>query len=382
MSKTVCLVMIVKNESKIIEDCLEHVVKHIDYWVICDTGSTDGTQTVIKNYFEKKGIKGELHEDEWVDFAHNRTLAFQKAKGKADYSFVIDADDRLVGDLTIVDDDYTDFKIKITLSNLDYYRSQVFKNDLDWKYVGVVHEYPCLVDSSISKKTGTIEKSFIKAGTFGDRSNNGSCKFDRDIALLLKGLEEEPNNSRYYFYLAQSYYDKGDNENAMKYYKKRISMEGWNEEVYYSMYRYAQSRMKLKNKLNISFEELALDYIKAYNYRPSRLEALYEIVKYCRDIGKIKMAYAFAAMAYDTYEKYPEDVLFVDRDIHKYKFMDELAVSAYYSNNHTLVVSINDKLIKMINNKEINLDLSRISKNKEFSVNILKKNILEYISKS
>ena len=87
-------------------------------------------------------------------------------------------------------------------------------------------------------------------------------------------------------------------------------------------------------------------------------------------------------MAYDTYEKYPEDVLFVDRDIHKYKFMDELAVSAYYSNNHTLVVSINDKLIKMINNKEINLDLSRISKNKEFSVNILKKNILEYISKS
>lgn len=379
MDKTLCLVMIVKNESKIIEDCLEHVVKYIDYWIICDTGSTDGTQTVIKEYFEKKGIEGELHQDEWVDFAHNRTLAFQKAKGKADYSFVIDADDKLIGDFVLPDGNYTDFSIKIVLSNLEYYRSQIFKNDLDWKYVGVVHEYPCLVDPSISKKSGVIEDAFIKAGTFGDRTTSGSCKFDRDIKLLLKGLEDEPSNDRYYFYLAQSYRDKGDYENAMKYYKKRISMGGWNEEVYYSMYRYAQCRMKLKDKLNISFEELALDYIKAYNYRPFRLEALYEIVKYCNVTGKVKMAYAFAAMAYDTFEKYPQDILFVDRNIHKYMFMDELAIAAYYSNNHTLAISINNKLINMINNKEIDLDLSRIIKNKEFSVNAIKKDITKYL---
>jgi tetratricopeptide (TPR) repeat protein len=245
--------------------------------------------------------------------------------------------------------------------------------------VGVVHEYPCLIDSTISTESGVINNCYIKDGQCGARSNTGSCKFDRDIKLLLKGLEDEPNNSRYYFYLAQSYHDKGDYENAMKYYKKRISMEGWNEEVYYSMYRYAQCKMKLKDKLNITFEEVALDYVKAYNYRPCRLEALYDIVRYCRENEKIQMAYAFAIMANDTFTNYPQDILFVDSDIHRYKFMDELAISAYYSNNHTLAISINNKLIEMINNNEINLDLSRIIKNKEFSVNAIKKDITKYL---
>lgn len=36
MSKTVSLVMIVKNESKIITRCLDSVKDYIDYWVICD----------------------------------------------------------------------------------------------------------------------------------------------------------------------------------------------------------------------------------------------------------------------------------------------------------------------------------------------------------
>lgn len=380
MGKTVCLVMIVKNESKIIEKCLDHVIKYIDYWVICDTGSSDGTPSIIKKYFEKNGISGELYEDKWVDFAHNRTLAFQKAKFKADYSFVMDADDRLIGELIIPEGDYTDFRIKFKLNTIEFHRKLIFKNDLDWKYVGVVHEYPCLIDSTIPTESGVINNCYIKDGQCGARSNTGSCKFDRDIKLLLKGIKNEPNNDRYYFYLAQSYYDIGDSENAMKYYKKRITMAGWNEEVYYSMYRYAQCKMKLKDKLNITFEEVALDYIKAYNYRPCRLEALYDIVRYCRENEKIQMAYAFAIMAYDTFTNYPQDILFVDGDIHKYKFMDELAISAYYSNNHTLAISINNKLIEMINNNEINLDLQRINQNKKFSVEAFKKNMVEYIS--
>jgi glycosyltransferase involved in cell wall biosynthesis len=43
-AKSVCLNMIVKNESKVIERCLRSVKGCIDYWVIVDTGSTDDTQ--------------------------------------------------------------------------------------------------------------------------------------------------------------------------------------------------------------------------------------------------------------------------------------------------------------------------------------------------
>ena len=48
---SICLTMIVKNESKIIERCFDSVKDYIDTWCICDTGSTDGTQDIIKKYF-------------------------------------------------------------------------------------------------------------------------------------------------------------------------------------------------------------------------------------------------------------------------------------------------------------------------------------------
>ena len=52
-NKTVKIVLnaMVKNEAAVIERMLESVVKHIDYWVIQDNGSTDGTQDIIKNFF-------------------------------------------------------------------------------------------------------------------------------------------------------------------------------------------------------------------------------------------------------------------------------------------------------------------------------------------
>ena len=94
-----CLSMIVKNESHIIHECLNSVYKDIDYWVIVDTGSTDNTKEIITNFFKEKGIPGELHEKPWVSFGHNRTEALDLCKGKAEYAFMIDADDYLEGSL-------------------------------------------------------------------------------------------------------------------------------------------------------------------------------------------------------------------------------------------------------------------------------------------
>ena len=87
-----CLTMMVKNESHIITRCLDSIVNTIDYWVICDTGSTDGTQSIIKDYFSKKGVPGELHEHQWENYGYNRTLTLAAAKNKADYLLLADAD--------------------------------------------------------------------------------------------------------------------------------------------------------------------------------------------------------------------------------------------------------------------------------------------------
>ncbi len=90
---TVCLNMIVKNESTVITRCLKSVLPLIDFWVISDTGSTDGTQEIIKEFM--KDIPGELHERVWVNFEHNRNEALSLAKNKADYILFMDADDYL-----------------------------------------------------------------------------------------------------------------------------------------------------------------------------------------------------------------------------------------------------------------------------------------------
>ena len=68
--QTICLNMIVKNEANIVCDTFDNILSYINisYWVICDTGSTDGTQDVIINYFKNKNIKGELINSKWKDF--------------------------------------------------------------------------------------------------------------------------------------------------------------------------------------------------------------------------------------------------------------------------------------------------------------------------
>ena len=80
-----CLNMIVKNESHIIKDTLIKLLQKVkfDYWVISDTGSTDETRKIITDFFKEVGIPGELYQDAWVDFAHNRNKALQHAFGKS-----------------------------------------------------------------------------------------------------------------------------------------------------------------------------------------------------------------------------------------------------------------------------------------------------------
>src|SRR5262245_25158942 len=93
---TVCLNMIVKNEAPVIRRCLGSVLPLIDSWVIVDTGSTDGTQDIIREYLRQ--LPGELHERPWKHFAHNRSEALALARDRADpadYIMVIDADEVL-----------------------------------------------------------------------------------------------------------------------------------------------------------------------------------------------------------------------------------------------------------------------------------------------
>ena len=74
-------------------------------------------------------------------------------------------------------------------------------------------------------------------------------------------------------------------------------------------------------------------------------------------------------LGYDAACNYPNDILFVDDAIHKYKFIDNLAICAYYAGHHILAISLNNTILNMSN---IPIDRPRIIKNKQFSIDALK----------
>src|SRR5580700_3761065 len=97
-AKTLGLCMIVKNESKVILRCLESVLPIVDYVLIQDTGSTDGTQNLIREWLERVGLPGEVYDEPWRDFGYNRSHALTRLReqNNIDYALMLDADDEFV----------------------------------------------------------------------------------------------------------------------------------------------------------------------------------------------------------------------------------------------------------------------------------------------
>ena len=133
-SQSLCLNMIVKNEVPVIRRCLNSVRPVIDCWVIVDTGSSDGTQDVIRRHLSD--LPGELIERPWVDFAHNRSEAVALARGRADYVFVIDADETLEIPARFKMPRLTadSYNLEVRFGTFTYARKQLLRNSLPWRY--------------------------------------------------------------------------------------------------------------------------------------------------------------------------------------------------------------------------------------------------------
>lgn len=322
---SVCLNMIVKNESQIIERCIESIKPLITYWVIVDTGSTDGTQDVIKKAM--KDIPGELHERPWINFGHNRNEALNLAKGKADYLLFIDADETLT---------YTkDFKkqpltkdfyyIQSEYNGTNYKRVQIVKDGLNWKWIGAVHE---AIDSPEAKSSDTLVGVSNIIKTDGDRAKDPN-RFLRDAELLEKALVEEPNNTRNLFYLAQSYRDAEVLDKSIDAYRKRIQLGGWPEEVYISLLQIP----KLQEKNGIAEDSIISEgYKKALYFRPSRSETYYYLSNYYRRKGEYQRGYEIAALGLEL--KPSNDLLFVEHWIDDYGLLLEYSVTAYWTERY------------------------------------------------
>jgi glycosyltransferase involved in cell wall biosynthesis len=332
--------MIVKDESHIIHEVLESTLALIDTYMILDTGSTDNTVQIIKDFYEKAGITGEVVEGEWKGFGTSRSEALKLCDGKMDYILMIDADDLmnfppgckefLAGMLGQHNPNACIIQIK--RGSINYSRTQIFKANDDWRYVGVLHEYPTN-DKKDNKLIKLPDELYMTGRTLGNRSKQEGNKYLKDAEVLLKEHEKEPENERTVFYLAQSYRDGGNIPEAIRWYKKRVDMGKWKEEQ-------CVAAMNLARLLQD--KEWAW---RSHEMNPQRNESLVWYVTYCR--SKNLFTHELLAMiAYATTITKPSDsVLFVENDIYDWRMWDELAIVSFHVGRKDISKQANARLL-------------------------------------
>ena len=314
--------MIVRDEAHVVCEALASVAAYIDYWVIVDTGSTDNTIAVIEAFFSERGIAGEMHQRPWVNFGVNRSEALALCKGTCNYAWVIDADDVLMGalDLTALSKD--SYLLRYG-SDFSYWRQQIFRVDCDWKYEGVLHEYPR--SAKVGASEGRIDGTYhVESRRLGSRSR-ADDKYLRDAKTLETALRTEPNNARYVFYLAQSYRDAGEHAKALAAYARRAAMGGWDEEVFYSLLQCA----RCLEALAAPWEQALAAYLRCWQFRPSRAEPLYWLARHYREQSEYELGALFARRAAAI--ALPEhDRLFISADVYAWRITDELSICDYF----------------------------------------------------
>lgn len=335
---TICLNMIVKNESKVILRLLKSVAPFIDGYCICDTGSTDNTIEIIETFFKENYpyIQGQIIRENFRDFGYNRSFAAKAAanmKGM-DYLLLMDADMVLTGE-ALTPTNIISFKTNLKSdcyyicqgTPAYYYKNvRLMKNYRGYSYWGVTHEY-------VSTPPGTIYEAIpIETLFINDIGDGGakSDKFERDIRLLTKGLEENPGNDRYTFYLANSYRDAGHLTEAIETFRKRIAIGGWIEEIWHSHYNIGNCYRQMGQ-----MENAISAWVDAFEAHPKRIESLYEIIHYYREQGKNQAAYMYAVAAYESRKRFgaSDDFLFLQKDVYDYKLDYELSIIGYYENH-------------------------------------------------
>lgn len=253
------LCMIVKDEGKTLERCLNSVKSFINEIIIVDTGSKDNTVEIAKKFNAK------IYKFKWIDdFSAARNFAFSKAT--SDYIMWLDGDD------FINEDDIK--KIESLLSNMDssydyisaeyilarnsegkvstsLRRNRIVKRQSAFLWVGNVHEYLAVYGKGLEGNF-SIEHGKVKEYT------------DRNLQIF-KTMEK--NNKKFtprdIYYYANELFDNGYYKESIDQYNKFIdTKEGWIEDIKGAYLKTIRALNLINDKdkiVDVAFESLKID---------------------------------------------------------------------------------------------------------------------------
>jgi FkbM family methyltransferase len=317
------LVMIVKNEAKRIASVLASYRPYVDAWTILDTGSTDGTQELVRR--EMADIPGTLHEEPFVDFATSRNRALELHGTSTVFSImpngdVLEGGAELVSFLEAHRRDLLAGAYRVRIAPGHYYHPLVMRTGMGWRYKWRTHE--CAMGPNTGPQIPGVT-------VFRDRGARTSAewrhRWSRDLDLLNRDLTDDPNDARPYFYLGQTHECLGQYAQALPFFEKRAQMGGYFDEVYEAKFRIA----RMKDKIGRPWPEVQQAYLDAYAHDPRRAEPLHAIAEHWHGQGTHAITRIFASAAAKM-PKPPTD-LFLDEDVYTWKAADLAAISSFYS---------------------------------------------------
>jgi glycosyltransferase involved in cell wall biosynthesis len=343
----IVLLTMIKNEQANLRRLFESVRDWIDGYIVCDTGSTDGTVALANELVASLGKPGRVFEYPWVNFGVSRTKSFECFQAWVSevgwdpaqtWALLLDADmvlseeGGLHGKLAALSPSHSGGQIPQRNGALVYQNTRLLRASFPWKCIGATHEYW----GSSGGMTQSWDAPVIT--DIGD----GGCKADkypRDARLLEEDLQKDPTNVRTHFYLGQTYMSMGRNEDAVRVLSRRIELGGWEEEVYIARLYKGDCLTHLGR-----VDEAVQEWLRAWQLRQHRTEAALRLIQHYRKIPNM----AFIAMTFleklfqlqlgETLEGQRlwtpvqnRDILFVSHSDMRYPVYEELGILAFYT---------------------------------------------------